>query len=280
MTLNQMIPTVWAGGLLTNLHNEYVYGQPGVINTDYEGDVSAYGDRVKIHGIGGVSVFDVTKNADIPAPEVLSDTEALLVIDRQKGFNFLIDDIDKAQQNPKVMNAAMAESAVALKGVADSYIGSLYTGAAAGNLMGTDAAPLAPTVDDAYDMIVDAGVLLDENNIPAAGRWIIVPPFFRGLLKKDKRFTDNFPDEVIKNGRIGQVGGMTVLVSNNIHKTGANYHVMAGHPMAITFAQQIVSVEGYRPERRFADAVKGLHVYGAKVIRPTALVVATMVRPS
>lgn len=285
MTLNAMIPQVWAGALLSKLRTEYVLAQPGVVNDDYEGDVSAYGDRVKIHGIGAVTVFDVTKNADIPAPEVLQDDETILIIDQQKGFNFAVDDIDKAQQNPKVMNAAMAESGVALKGVLDTYLSGFYTSAPAANKLGTDAAPITPTADTAYDMIVDLSVLLDENNVPAAGRWVAVPPFFRGLLRKDKRFTEAFPDEVIKNGRIGQVGGMTVLVSNNVHKitnggggTTPVWHMMASYPGAITLAEQIVRVEGYRPERRFSDAVKGLHVYGAKVIRPTALALACVAR--
>lgn len=102
--------------------------------------------------------------------------------------------------------------------------------------------------------------------------------WFYGLLLKDDRFVKYTPsaDQVLRTGQVGQAAGFEIFISNNVpNTTGTKYKILCGHPMAITFADQIDKVEAYRPERRFADAVKGLHVYGAKVIRPEALVVVT-----
>ncbi|MDO6355118.1 P22 phage major capsid protein family protein [Caloramator sp. CAR-1] len=277
MSLNNFIPQIWSARLLENLRKNLVFGQAGVVNRDYEGEIRAYGDTVKINSIGPVTVADYTKNTDINPPETLSDAQRTLVIDQAKYFNFLIDDIDAAQQNPKVMDAAMAEAAYALADKADQYLASMYV--YAGSTIGNDTTPIIPTASTAYEYLVDAAIKLDENNIPRSNRWVIIPPWFYGLLLKDDRFVKAgtaTSDQVLRNGEVGQAAGFTVYLSNNVANTsGTKYKIMAGHPMAITFAEQINKVEAYRPEKRFADAVKGLHLYGAKVIRPEALVVIT-----
>lgn len=277
MSLDNFIPKIWSARLLVNLQKNLVYGQPGVINRDYEGEIRNVGDTVYINSIGPVTVGDYTKNTDINAPETLTDSQRALQITEAKYFNFQIDDIDKAQQKPKVMDDAMAEAAYALADVADQFIASHYVDAQ--SAIGDDTTPETPTTDKAYELLVDAGVLLDENNIPRSNRFVVIPPWFYGLILKDDRFVKAgtaTSDNVLRNGEVGQAAGFTVYMSNNVPNTdGAKYKILAGHPMAITYAEQIASVEGYRPEKRFADAVKGLHLYGAKVVRPEALVVIT-----
>lgn len=279
MSLDNFIPQVWAASLLRNLQKSLVYGQAGVVNRDYEGEIRGAGDTVKINSIGTVTVGSYLKNTDISAPETLTDAQTLLLIDQQKYFNFQVDDIDRAQQKPKVMDAAMREAAYGLRDVADQYIASLYTGAVAGNTIGDDVTPVVPTKTDAYEYLVDLSVKLDDDNIPDTGRWVIVPPWFHGLLLKDDRFVKSGTgagDQVLRNGQVGEAAGFTVYKSNNVpNTTGTKYKIIAGHPMAISYAEQIVSVEGYRPEKRFADAVKGLHVYGSKLVRPSAIAVMT-----
>lgn len=279
MSLNNFIPSIWSARLLQNLHKAHIFGQDLVIGRDYEGEISAYGDTVKINSIGAVTVGDYVKNTNIGDPETLSDEQRTLLIDQSKFFNFQVDDLDKAQQNPKVMNEAMRESAYALRNTADTFIAGHYTDVAATNLIGDDTTPVVPTKNDAYEYLVDLSVKLDEANIPEEGRWAIIPPWFEGLMLKDDRFvkTGSMPaEERLANGVIGKAAGFVVLKSNNVPNTaGTKYKIMAGHRMAWSFAEQVNQVEGYRPEKRFADAVKGLHLYGAKVVRPTALTVLT-----
>lgn len=288
MAITNFIPQIWSARLLENLRKALVYGQAGVVNRDYEGEIRQAGDRVHIHNIGPITVFDYTRNQDMPAPEQLSDERRTLVIDQAKAFNFQIDDIDAAQSNPKLMDAAMREAAYALADAADRYIASLYTGA--GNAIGSDASPVNVTSSNAYDYLVDLSVVLDERNVPKTGRWVIVPPWFVGLLLKDERFVASgttAAEERLQNGTVGRAAGFTVLESNNVpfvqgdgETTLDNYKIIAGHAMGWSYAEQINKVEAYRPERRFADAVKGLHLYGAKVVRPEALVVLSAARPA
>lgn len=277
MAITNFIPAVWAARVLENLRASLVYGS--VVNTDYEGEIRDKGDRVKINSIGPVTISTYTKNADINAPEALSDSQKELVIDQAKYFNFLVDDVDQAQTQPKLMDAAMREAGYGLKKVADSYIAGLYTGVAAGNTVGDDGTPVVPTASNAYDYLVDLGTILDDRDVPEADRWVIVPSWFHGLLLKDQRFVGKgsaAADETLRTGRIGEVNGMLVYKSSQVPNTaGAKYKIMAGWKGAISYADQIVKVEAYRPEKRFADAVKGLHLYGAKLVRPEAIAVLT-----
>lgn len=277
MAITNFVPTIWSARLLEALRKELIYCSPAVINTDYEGEISAYGNTVKINAIGDVTVFDYTKDSDMPAPEGLSSEQTTLVIDQSKGFNFLIDDIDKAQQNPKLMDAAMSQTAYNVATVADDFIAALYVNA--GLTIADDTTPFFPTATTAYELFVDAGVKLSENNVPKIGRYAIVPPWLVGLLQKDARFVNAgtvATDAVLRTGYIGKAAGFDIYESNSVPNTaGAKYKLQFGHPMAITFANQITKVEAYRPERRFGDACKGLHLYGAKVVRPKALLIAT-----
>lgn len=286
MAIDNFIPQVWSARLLQNLHNALVYGQAGVINRDYEGEIREVGNTVKINALGAVSVGTYTKNSDMNAPETLTDAQLTLLIDQSKYFNFQIDDVDKAQQKPKVMSEAMREAAYALADTADQYIAGLYTGVDSGNFIGTTAAPKTDLGDagKAYEYLVQMAVLLDEDKVPAAGRWVIVPPWFHGLLLNDAKFVatgGSNAEATLRNGMIGEAAGFSIIKSNNVpNTTGAKYRIIAGHAMAWSYAEQISSVEAYRPERRFADAMKGLHLYGAKIVRPTCLAVLTANRPS
>ena len=284
MSLNNFIPEVWSARLLQNLHKNLIYGQEGVINRDYQGEIGQYGDTVKINSIGTVTVGDYTKNNNTGAPETLTDAQTTLLIDQSKFFNFQIDDIDAAQQRPKVMDEAMREAAFALRNVADQYIGDLFTDIANDNIIGSDANPETPSASDAYECLVDLAVKLDEANVPEDGRWVVIPPWFEGLMLKDDRFVKAgvMPSESrLINGTVGQAAGFTVLKSNNVpNVSGEKYKIIAGHRIGWSYAEQIVSVEGFRPEQRFADAMKGLHVYGAKIVRPSALSLLVANRPS
>lgn len=280
MALENFIPEVWAARLLENLRKSLVYAQIGIINKDYEGDIAAAGDTVRITAIGPVTVRDYTKNSNMSAPDTLADAQTVLTITQQKYFNFQIDDVDRAQQKPKVMDASMAEAAYALTDTADQYIAALYTDVDASNVRGSDGTPIAiDAVADAYDELVQMKVILDNAKIPSAGRWVIIPPWFEGVMLRDPRFV-GFGTQAnmqnLANGEIGTAAGFRVLKSHNVPVVSmTKYKLLCGYPGAITYAEQISKVEAYRPELRFADAIKGLHLYGAKVVRPSGIAVLT-----
>lgn len=288
MALTNFIPEIWSARLLQNLHKSLVYGQPGIVNREYEGEIREAGDTVRINAIGPVTVGTYTRNSDLGTPEVLTDAQAVLTITEAKTFHFQVDDLDKVQQRPQVMDEAMREAAYALADTLDQYIAAMYTEAATANLIGTTASPktdvLSGGTNKSYDYLVDLSVLLDESNVPSAGRWVVVPPWYHGVLLKDSRFVSTGSGQAesrLANAVIGQAAGFTVIKSNNVPNTSAaKYRIIAGHNMAWTMAMQLAKIEAYRPEKRFADAVKGLQLYGAKVIRPQALAVLTANKPS
>ena len=283
MALNNFIPAVWSARILAKLYKAHVYGQSGVVNTDYEGEIRGAGDTVKINSIGDVAIKDYTKNSDIDPPEELTDAQQQLVITQQKYFNFAIDDIDKAQTKPKVMDEAMRTAGDGLVDKSDLFIASKYVDVPTANMIGDDTTPKVPTANTAgtsfYEYLVDLGVILSENNVPTSGRFAVIPPWCHGLLQKDERFVKvgNLPaEERLVNGMIGRAAGFNLFESNNVPNTsGTKYKIIAGHPMACSYAEQIVEIEAYRPERRFSDAMKGLHVYGAKLVRPYAWALLT-----
>lgn len=286
MSIDRFIPTIWSARLLAYLDNTHVYAN--LVNRDYEGEISGAGDTVNINQVGDVTINDYVKNTDIAAPETLSDEQKVLTIDQLKYFNFQIDDVDKAQQKPKIMDTAMSRAAYGLSDVNDQFIAGLYTEVASGNTIGDDTTPETPTTSTAYDLLVDMSVILDDNSVPEVGRFVVVPPWFHGLLRKDDRFVHatEAGDSVLRigtfngqrpsNGFVGEVAGLLVFKSNNVpNTTGTKYKILAGYSGAITYAEQIVETEAYRPESRFGDAIKGLHVYGAKVTHPSAIAVMT-----
>ena len=285
MALTNFIPTIWSARLLLRLQNELVYGQPGVINRDYEGEIGALGDTVRINDIGDINVFDYTRNTPMADPQVLTDATTSLQITQSKAFNFAIDDLDKAQGKPAVMDRAMQNAAYALKATADSFVASKYVDVDAGNIIGSDGTPKTiPSSDKAYEFLVDLATLLNEDNVPEMNRWVIVPAWFHGVMLKDPRFImnpSNMADTAIKNGKVAQAAGFDVLLSNNVpNVAGAKFKVLAGHAIAWSYAEQISKIEAYRPEKLFADGVKGLHLYGAKVVKPKALAMLIVDRPA
>jgi len=282
MAIDNFIPAVWAARILQNLHKRLVYGN--VANRDYEGEITAYGDRVKINSIGAITIGNYQKNTDIASPETLTGAQQELVIDQAKYFNFQIDNIDKAQQKPKVMSEATREAGYGLGDATDRYIASLYTDTPAGNFIGSDTAPtVLANADDAYAKLVALSVKLDEANVPNVGRWVIVPSWFHALLLLDKRFTSSGnagADTALYGGLVGTAAGFSIYMSNNVPSTNATtaFKIQAGYAGTLSFAAQIIDVIAYNPEKRFADALKGLNVYGAKLVRPSTMAVLVVNR--
>jgi len=274
MSVDTFIKEVWAARLLENLRKAQVFVQSGVVNRDYEGDIANAGDTVRIQAIGAVTIGTFTKNTDIAAPETLTDAETTLLIDQAKYFNFQVDDVDKRQIAVNLIDGAMREAAYGLRDVADQLVAGLY--ASAGSAVGSSGSPKTDlgTATNAYVHLVELAIELDKKDVPTDGRWVVVPPWYHGKLLLDDRFVKSGVDSaagVLANGEVGQAAGFRILKSNNVSNDATTWRIPAGTDAAISYAEQINKVEAFRPERRFADAVKGLHLYGAKVVRPAAL---------
>ncbi|HFC9327425.1 TPA: P22 coat protein - protein 5 domain protein [Enterococcus faecium] len=263
------IPTIWSARLLANMDKSLVALQ--FVNRDYEGEITAYGDTVKINQLGDITIKDYD-GSDIDDPEELSSTQQTLVIDQAKYFNFSVKDVDRAQSNVNLLDGSMQRAGYAMADVIDQDIFGRYV--QAGIKVGTEAAPtVIDTPEKAYDTLVDLGVKLDEKNVPKVGRKIALPAWYFGLLAKDQRFTRDLT--ILANGVVEgvTVGRFELLQSNNLATTETGVvHALADTTQAISFANQIVETEAYRPEKNFSDAVKGLSVWGRKVVQPDCLI--------
>ena len=286
MAIDNFIPEIWSKEIFRDFDKSFVFGS--LVNRNYEGDIKAQGDTVKINAIGPITVSSYTKNSTAGvsiAP--LVGVDMTMVIDKADYFGFFVDDIDKAQVSPKgVMAEGMRKAAVALADTADGRIADLYP--SAGTLLTT--AALGPSVVPEQLALIHRK--LDEQNVPFPGRWLAVSPWmYQNILLANIGFaytTAGYPSGPVnvdgtaafQAGRVGTVLGFEVYMTNNLaaHASDASTkryeYALAGTRDAITFADQIVSLEAFRPETMFSDAVKGLHVYGMKVVAPKALVAA------
>jgi N4-gp56 family major capsid protein len=268
MAITNTLPQIWSARILAKLEKNLVFAQPGVVNRDYEGDIRQDGDRVHIHSFNDLTIGSYVKNSTTISYEQLTDTRVTLLIDQAKYFAFKVDDIDTAQMRPELIDAAADRAAYQLAEDADSYVAGLYSGASTSNPDNTIETSQF-TASNVYQKLVDLSVLMDQVNLPAEGRFVIVPPWVKGLLLQNSTFVTASKPDAVLNGQIGQIAGLNVLVSNNVKTTGSApvvSHMMAGHPSALAYAEQITNVEGLRLEGSFADAVRGLHLYGAKVL--------------
>ena len=270
MAVNEFISEIWSAELLESLKKALVYGQDQVVNRDYEGEIANQGDTVRIRSVSRPTISSYTKNATLTY-ETLTDAQRSLLIDQAKSFSFVVDDIDEAQASG-ALDEATTEAAYGLRDTADQYVASLYTGAASANQVGTVSVTTAAL---AYTQLRKLSVKLDEANVPQEGRWCIVPPWYYGLLLEDDKFVRYDASGTtagLRNGIVGQALGFDVMKSNNaVLVTGDDYAVMAGHKSAITYAEQIVETEALRLQTTFGTGVRGLHVYGAKLVRPDAI---------
>lgn len=275
MAITNFIPAVWSETLWRQLQRRCI----GAANSwrAFEGDIKSRGDRVKINGIEPVNIFDYQRNSDFSAPQELSGNSRELLIDQAKAFNFQIDDIDAAQQHPKLMEFAMDEAARALAAAADDYIFGIWPSVGAGMTVTADGV----TTSSVTDILLSAREKLSANNVSSREEiFLELSPAVATRVLKAKILTGTDNVDALDDGSIGSFLGMKVFVSTGVASAesgGKLYHkCFARTRRAIAFASQLASVEAYRPEKRFADAVKGLHLYGAKLVFPGEIVLLNL----
>lgn len=282
----KFVPEIWSGKLQVKYYRTTVFSE--IANTDWEGEIKGQGDKIYIRTIPTITVNNYAKGDNL-TNQVPTSTPIEMLIDKGKYFAVVLDDVDAVQADVKLMDMFTNDATEQMKIAIDSDVldgvklsaaaanrGSA-AGAISGNInLGTDAAPRAVTKANVLDLILDAGQVLDEQNVPETGRWMLVPSWMAAMIKgSDLRQAYLTGDSVspLRNGKLGMIDRFTLYVSNNLPRTGDNdSFLMAGTRDAISFASQMTNVETLRAQSTFGNIVRGLNVYGYRVTQPNALV--------
>ena len=280
----KIIPEVWSASLNKKLDKSGVGMK--IVNKIYEKDIKNYGDTVHIGELGDVNVIDY-EEGDLSTGMTLqkvSSTDQVLKLDQQKAFNFFLSDVTQAQAKIKDLQKKFEKRAkIAVDTVKDTFILGAFADIPAANKL----AEVTLTKDNAYDTFVDLAKVLKNNNAiqsdldeiskdnQADGSlpWVVINPDVEAILLKSPEFihATEKGDKVLRKGSIGSIAGLDVLVSTNLPTTSYKVNVMAGINDAIAFAGNISKVEVIRNDMFFGDNVRGLYVYGKKVVLPNAL---------
>jgi hypothetical protein len=280
------IPTVFSKKAIRKFYNATVMA--AISNTEYEGEIRNHGDKVVIPLIPDIQIKAYAKgvNLQYDSPE----SEAIeLLIDQGRYWSFKTNDVDKAQSHLDFWNKWTDDAASQLKISVDAHLlantvlgaGALNIGNSAGRKsgnieLGAAGTPLDIDKSNVLDIIVDAGTVLDEQNVPEEDRWLVLPPWACGMIKKsDLRDASLSGDgkSILRNGRVGMIDRFTIYCSNQL-PIGADAGAMSmpfGHKYGMTFAAQLTKTESLRNQNDFGDLHRGLIVYGMKVIKPAAV---------
>lgn len=257
MSYQTFKPEVWAELTNRNLNKQLVFG--ALANRNYEGKIENMGSSVRVPSIGSVTVGDYT-GADITFQE---DTGAYqtININKAKYFALKMDDVDKAQAIPGVIEALTDQAIYEMADVVDTELAKLYAKCKSkvAGVIGTD---------KVSDKIIDLAVKMDEDNVPTANRWLVISPAIYGQLIKEVPTISKGENTLGINQSyfIGSWGGFTIYKSNNVQRTAKKYHCMAGVSAGLTLAMQINKMEAGRFEKSFGEYVKGLQLFGCDVM--------------
>jgi hypothetical protein len=289
------IPEIWSGKLIENFYDATVLS--AISNTDYEGEIKSQGDTVNIRTTPNITIRDYVKGQNLTV-ENPDKPKLQLLIDKGEYFACVEDDIDKVQSDIKLMDQWSKDASEQMKVKIDQRvltdilpdIAAINKGTAAGRIsaafnLGSAASPLTVTKDGVggttpvTDLIVDIGTVLDEANCPESGRFLVIPARMAGLIKKSELKDASLSGDstsVMRNGRLGMVDRFTIYVSHNINVSSAKFSIIAGTKMGFTFASQMTEMETIRSETTFGDIIRGLQVYGYKVVKPEALAMSVV----
>jgi len=277
MAVDQFRPELWSAKILVALRNKLVYA--GLCSRDYEGEIAQAGDTVHITSIGEVSTRAYTEHTAISWDEV-ADTQQDLLIDQKRYFAIRVDDVERKQALPFI-DEATRSAAYGLADNADAVVSAAMY--AAVNATANDFGAFVADKSDknAYDLLVEFRTILNRDNCPMEDRWVVVPPEFYAVLLLDNRFIDASASAdagtALRSGFIGRAAGFDVFESNQTpDPTASTFAIIAGHPSATSYADQILQTEALRLEDIFADGVRGLHVFGRKVVRAECLALASV----
>ena len=274
---------LWAAGIERAILQEAVYITPDVCNRDYEGEIQGVGSSVKIRVVNAPTISTYDDTTGLSAAERIDPNLLHLVINQQKSFNFELTSIQKMQTGlpDAFIKDQTAEAGKAMADVMDQYMASLLTDVSSTNVIGTASSAKVPTSADMYDYLINLLVLLDNARAPKRDRFFVIPPVCHALLLRDARFiATGTPkgDTAMQTGEVGMISNAKVFVSTNVPNAGSGtyYQICAGTKRAWAFVDELTETEVYKPPLQFSTAVKGLEVYGGKVVRPDWLAKAYM----
>lgn len=282
------IPEIWASKLIENFYDTTVLA--AISNTDYEGSISAFGDKVNIRTVPELTVRPYAKGMTLTV-ERPDKPKITLDIDQGDYFAAIEDDVDKIQSDINLMDTWSKDASERMKIAIDqkvlanipAQVHAANTGNSAGRIsgsiaLGAAAAPVQLTRTNVLDILIDAGQCLNEQNCPPDNRFAVIPAWVASLIKKSDLKDASFSGDGVsmaRNGRIGSIDGLTLYISHNVLKTLDTvncFSLLVGHKMGLTFASQMTNMESIRAESTFGNIIRGLQVYGYKVVKPEALV--------
>ena len=278
--ITHFAPTVWSARLFQALEKQSIF--LGLCNRNWEADASGAA-KVKINTItDDVTVSDYTKNTDFTAaPQVMTSGEQELVLDQQKYWNIYLDDIDRIQSKPDLMDEYLRKAAIAIAKVVDEYIYKLISAGVPSGNVSTEATRNSVNI---LKQLSTRVTVLRKADVPAdSPKWVVLQPddyagFEDAVTNQASEanlgmYLPATAEQTLRAGFQGMYKNCMMYMTNrrpgsgNLHNAGATKSEMVlGTPAGITFAWQWQNVEGYRPEKRFGDAVKGLFVYAGKVV--------------
>lgn len=288
------VPEIWSGKLQIKFYRSTVLSE--ITNNDWEGEIKNSGDKVYIRTIPNITISDYTKGMSLTS-QVPVSTPITLTVDYGKYFQVVVDDVDAAQADVKLMDMFTSDAAQQMKIGIDSAVlsavaGSTSTAAAAnqgatagaisgGINLGTTAAPITLSKSTVLDTILNMGQALDEQNIPEDGRFIVIPAWMSAMIKGSdlkQAYLTGDDTSPLRNGKIGMIDRFTVYTSNNLYNASSKWTVLAGTKDAVSFASQITNVETLRSTSTFGNIMRGLNVFGFKTVKPEALVTAVVTK--
>ncbi|MGI9136761.1 MAG: hypothetical protein ACR2JS_06850 [Candidatus Nanopelagicales bacterium] len=301
---NGFIPEIWSGKLVEKFYASTVLS--AISNTDYEGEIRNQGDRVKIRTKPTITIRDYRADGTLTL-ERPEGSNIELYIGNGKYFNTILDDVMDIQSDLNALSIWSDDAAQQLKIQVDTDVlggikggmNSANKGTSAGKItgsinLGATTTPLATVARspstgqvEILDVLLRLGQVLDEQNIPEDGRWVVMPVWAVALLKfSDLRQAYLTGDSIspLRNGRIGMIDRFTVYSSNLLPSGTAGglasgeFVVYAGHAHGLTFAAQISKVETLRSELTFGTILRGLQVYGYQIVDGTALAQAVVTK--
>ena len=297
------IPEIWSGKLIEKFYASTVLG--AISNTDYEGEIRSHGDKVKIRTKPTLTIRDYEANQSLLVERPSSNLVELL-IDKGKYFNTVLDDVMEIQADINMMSLWADDAGEQMKIVIDTAVlldimgdaASTNRGATAGAIsaainLGVTSTPVSLVAKnpgsgkvEVVDLLIRMGLALDEQNIPETGRWVVVPTWLASMIKRSELRDASLTGDgssVLRNGRLGMIDRFTIYASNllpagvSASLVSGEYCCFAGHPHALTFASQMTKMETLRSETTFGTLMRGLQVFGWKVLDGTALVQAVVI---
>lgn len=299
------IPEIWSGKLVEKFYAATVLG--AIANTDYEGEIRNQGDKVKIRTRPTITISNYSSEIDLTVQRP-SSTGVDLLIDKGKYFNLALDDVMEIQSDIDLLSTWAEDASEQMKIAVDTdVLGDLSSvsntdlalanrsdnaGAISGDInlgdyggpVFVNAAAQGTGIGDTnandraiIDYITDCGQVLDEQNIPETGRWMIIPAWLAARIKRSELKDASLSGDgtsILRNGRLGMIDRFTIYLSNLLLPIGgyaSDYPILFGTTAALTFASQFTKMETIRSERSFSNLLRGLQVYGYKIVNNVAI---------